>query len=156
MTGQRPEDEIGRLIWEFFHARLRVLPRAVEVRATGDFWVVRVKGFLAPAEAAMTGDARDLEPIERYYRLVFRQVVPLLQAGIRRAAGRPILDVESILSLSSDECLLVLALGPAEEPDGRPSAAPAAPPEGRCRRGHRPRGPSQGPIPKQLEHDRST
>jgi len=104
------ERQVAELTREFFQAKLRLTPQSVEVRAKADLLVVSVRGFLAPAERAMMDSPETRSPIEEYYRRLFDQLGPLLRAGVREAAGCSLLEFQTLLNLSEDECLFVLTM----------------------------------------------
>lgn len=109
MERQGVERRFVELTLEFFRAKLRLTPRAVEVRDRGDSLAVRVKGFLAPAEREMIDQPKDRRAIEDYYLRLFDQIAPLLRAGAGKA--RPFVRFQALLDLPNDECLFILTLG---------------------------------------------
>lgn len=105
-------DDVDRrlreLVLQFFHAKLRLTPRSVEVRDEGDVFAVRVRGFSAPAERRMIDHPKDWLAMEDYYLRLFDQLPPLLKAGIGKAG--PLVKFQTLLDLKSDECVFMLTL----------------------------------------------
>jgi uncharacterized protein YbcI len=114
------ERRVAELTREFFQAKLRLTPQSVEVRTTADVLVVSVRGFLAPAERAMMDSPGTRSSMEEYYRRLFDQLEPLLRAGVREAAGRSLLEFQTLLNLSEDESLFVVTLGVGTSPRAGP------------------------------------
>lgn len=108
MERQEIERRLAELTQGFFRAKLRLTPRSVEVREEGDALVLRVNGFVAPAERAMIDHPKDRWAIEAYYLRLFDQLTPLLRAGAGNAG--PFVKVQTLLDLSSDECRWILTL----------------------------------------------
>ncbi len=104
------ERRVAELTREFFQAKLRLTPQSVEVRTKADLLVVSVRGFLAPAERVMMDSPETRFSMEEYYRRLFDQLEPLLRAGVREAAGCSLLEFQTLLNLSEDECLFVLTM----------------------------------------------
>lgn len=109
MERQEMERRLAELTQGFFRAKLRLTPRSMEVREEGDALLLRVNGFVAPAERAMIDHPKDRWAIEDYYLRLFDQLTPLLRAGVGKAG--PLVKVQTFLDLSSDEyrCILTLA-----------------------------------------------
>lgn len=109
MERQEMERRLAELTQGFFRAKLRLTPRSVEVREDGDTLVLRIRGFVPPAERAMIDQPKDRWVIEDYYlRLFDQQLTPLLRAGVRKAG--PLVKVQTLLDLSGDECRCILTL----------------------------------------------
>lgn len=110
-------DDVGQrlreLILQFFHAKLRLTPRSVEVRDEGGLLTVRVRGFSAPAERRMIAHPKERLAMEDYYLRLFDQLPPLLKAGIGKAG--PLGNFQILLDLKGDECVFMLAFA---EEDG--------------------------------------
>ena len=51
---------------------------------------------------------------------LFDQIEPLLRAGVREAAGRSLLEFQTLLNLSEDESLFVVTLGVGTSPRAGP------------------------------------
>jgi uncharacterized protein YbcI len=106
---QELKQRISELTRGFFRGKLRLTPQSVEVGDMEDTLVVRVKGFLAPAERAMADQPNDRSAIEDYYLRLFDQIAPLMRTGVAEAG--PLVKFQTLLDLARDECVFILTLG---------------------------------------------
>ena len=114
MNRQELERCVANLTRDFFRAKLRLQPESLEVLATRDLLLVRVKGFLRQADRAMMKRSSFQRAIEDSYVRVFDQLTPLIQAGIGARGGLDLLDFETLLNLPRDRCVFVWSLRVAE------------------------------------------
>lgn len=130
MHRQGIEQRIGELARGFVRGKLGRYPQGVEVRIQRDCVVVRIRGFLAWTEHGMVESPTDRPSVEESYLRLFDQIAPLLRAGIREATGRGVLEVQPVLNLPADECVLWLTLR-RENTAGFPVVNGCAPSEAR-------------------------
>jgi len=133
MNCQELERCVANLTRDFFRAKLRLQPESVEVLATKNLLLVRVKGFLRQADRAMMKRSGFQHTIEDFYLRLFDQLTPLIQSGIGARGGLDLLDFETLLNLPRDRCVFVWSLRVAEGgalPAAHGSESVAAPAHG--------------------------
>lgn len=114
MNRQELERSVANLTREFLRAKLRLQPEALEVLATKNLLLVRVKGFLRQADRAMMKRSSSRRALEDSYGRVFDQLTPLIQSGIGARGGLDLVDFETIVNLPRDRCVFVWSLRVAE------------------------------------------
>ena len=114
MNRQELEGCVANLTRDFFRAKLRLQPESLEVLATRNLLLVRVKGFLRQADRAMMKRSSSQRAVEGFYVRVFDQLTPLIQAGIGARGGLDLLDFETLLNFPHDRCVFVWSLRVAE------------------------------------------
>lgn len=107
---QEAERRMGELALGFFRRKLGHSPQRVEIRLERNLLVVRIRGFLTWAEPVAGESPGDRPAVEQYYLRLFDEIARLLRAGVRGAAGRAVLEVQTLPNLAEDECLFLLTL----------------------------------------------
>lgn len=109
----RLEQRVADIARDFFQSKLGIKPEGIEVLQQAELIVLRIRGFLAQAEAAMVEREKDREILTTYYERIFENLYPLLRVVIQEACQRPMVDRRTVLDLSRDECVYLLTLGEA-------------------------------------------
>lgn len=109
----RLEQRVADIARDFFQSKLGIKPEGIEVLQQAELIVLRIRGFLAQAEAAMVEREKDREILTTYYERIFENLYPLLRVVIQEACQRPMVDRRTVLDLSRDECVYFLTLGEA-------------------------------------------
>ncbi|MFQ5883333.1 MAG: Na-translocating system protein MpsC family protein [Candidatus Methylomirabilales bacterium] len=107
------EHRLADIARGFFQSKLRIKPQGIEVLQQGELIVLRIRGFLAQAEAAMLGRPKEREVLTTYYERIFESLYPLLRVVIQEACQRPVMDRRVVIDLYRNECVYLLTLGEA-------------------------------------------
>jgi uncharacterized protein YbcI len=109
MNHQQLEQSVGNLAREFFRAKLGRVPKSLEVRAVERLLIVRIEGFLSPADKMSMERATAQRDLEHRYARLFGHMSPLVEAGMGTNGASP-LDFQTILDLRNDKCVFVWTL----------------------------------------------
>jgi len=109
MNRQQLEQSVGNLAREFFRAKLGRVPESLEVRSVKRLLIVRVKGFLSPADKMNMERATAQRDLEHRYARLFGHMSPLVAVGMG-TNGAGLLDFQIIFDLQNDKCVFVWTL----------------------------------------------
>lgn len=108
---QSLERRLAEVTSRFFESKIGVKPQEVQVLEQGDLIVLRVRGFLAKAEAAIVQRPEDRQILTNYYTRLFESFYPMVEVVVEQACKRSIIDRQAILDLPNSECVYLLTLG---------------------------------------------
>ncbi len=107
------EQRLADIAHDFFQSKLGIKPQGLEVLQQEDLIVLRIRGFLSRAEAAMVGRPKDREVLTTYYERILETLYPVLRVVIQEACQRSVVERHAVIDLSRDECVYLLTLAEA-------------------------------------------
>ena len=107
------EQRLADIARDFLCSKRRIKPQRVEVLQQAELIVLRIRGFLAQAEAAMVGRWKHRQVLTTYFERIFENLYPLLRVVIQEACQRPVVERRMVIDLSRNECVYFLTLGEA-------------------------------------------